>query len=216
MATRDYAKPPAAHSTELRRAIERSPAVALADVVASVAHGAIGQRRADHVTPYIDHPRLAATLVLRWNDSHVVALDDDALERCVAGALLHDVLEDTKLPRAELHAQFPGRRALLALVERMTEPPGEPDAPRYYQRIAEDREAVIVKCADRCANLEDVLNDVRRGQGIDRWRRYVIKTRRDVLPILRDDALERELLRRIEQIEALLPFYDKRSAERGR
>ncbi len=184
--------------------MDRWPAVALADVVASVAHGAIGQRRADHITPYIDHPRLAATLILRWNGANVIALDDGALERCVAAALLHDVLEDTKLPRAELHAQFPGNRALLALVERMTEPPGEPDAPRYYRRIAEDREAVIVKCADRCANLEDVLKDVRRGEGIDRWRRYVTKTRRDVLPILRDDALERELLHRLEQIEALL------------
>lgn len=216
MASRDYAKPPAAHSSELRRAIDRWPSVAVADVVAAIAHGAIGQRRADHVTPYIDHPRLAATLILRWNGANVIALDDGALERCVAAALLHDVLEDTKLPRAELHAQFPGRRALIALVERMTEPPGEPDAPRYYRRIAEDREAVIVKCADRCANLEDVLKDVRRGEGIDRWRRYITKTRRDVLPILRDDALERELLLRIEEIDASLPFYDEQSAERGR
>lgn len=204
MASRDYAKPPATHSSELRRAIDRWPSVALADAVAAIAHGAIGQRRADHVTPYIDHPRLAATLILRWNDAGIIALDDDALARCVAGALLHDVLEDTKLPRAELRAQFPGNGALLALVERMTEPPGEPDAPQYYRRIAEDREAVIVKCADRCANLEDVLKDVRRGQDVDRWRRYLAKSRRDVLPILRDDALERELLRRIEEIEALL------------
>jgi len=45
---------------------------------------------------------------------------------------------------------------------------------------------------------------VRRGEGIDRWRRYIVKTQRDVLPILQDAALERELLRRIEEIEALL------------
>jgi hypothetical protein len=48
--------------------------------------------------------------------------------RC--GRLLHDVLEDTKLPRAELAAQFPAQDRLLALV-----------------RISQDREAVIVKCA---------------------------------------------------------------------
>jgi (p)ppGpp synthase/HD superfamily hydrolase len=141
---------------------------------------------------------------MRWQNEGVISLDDDALERCVAGALLHDVLEDTKLPRSELRAQFPQNRKLLALVERMTEPPGDPDAPEYYRNIGQDREAIIMKCADRCANLEDVMKDVRRGEGVDRWRRYIGKTRRDVLPILRDPALERELLRRIEEIEALL------------
>lgn len=204
MASREYPKPPAPHSPELQAAIERSPTVALADVIAAIAHGAIGQRRADGFTPYIDHPRLAATLILRWQHEGVIELDDAALERCVAGALMHDVLEDTKLPRSELRAQFPDRQKLLALVERMTEPPGDPDAPQYYHRIGQDREAVIVKCADRCANLEDVIKDVHRGEGLDRWLRYVSKTRRDVLPILKDPALERELLRRVEEIEGLL------------
>lgn len=204
MSSREYPKPPAPRSAELFEATERWPTVALADVVAALAHGAIGQLRADRITPYIDHPRLAATLILRWNRDDVISLDDEALERCVSGALLHDVLEDTKLPRSELRTQFPGQRKLLALVERMTEPPGDPDAPEYYRRIGEDREAIVVKCADRCANLEDVIKDVRRGEGIDRWRRYIVKTQRDVLPIMRDSALERELLRRIEEIEELL------------
>jgi (p)ppGpp synthase/HD superfamily hydrolase len=204
MASREYAKPPAPRSPELDEAAKRWADVERADLVAAIAHGAIGQRRADRVTPYIDHPRLAATLLLRWNRDGVISLRGDALERCVAGALLHDVLEDTKLPRSELRTQFPGNRKLLALVERMTEPPGDPDAPEYYRRIGEDREAVIVKCADRCANLEDVLKDIHRGESVDRWRRYTAKTQRDVLPILRDPALEAELLRRIEEIEVLL------------
>lgn len=204
MASREYPKLPEPHSRELRAAIDRWPAVALADVVASIAHGAIGQRRADRFTPYIDHPRLAATLILRWQYEGVMELDDAALERCVAAALMHDVLEDTKLPRSELRAHFPDAPKLLALVERMTEPPGDPDAPQYYRRIGQDREAIIVKCADRCANLEDVVKDVNRGEGLDRWLRYVSKTRRDVLPILKDPALERELLRRVEEIEGLL------------
>lgn len=204
MASREHAKPPAPRSAELERAAAGSPIVERADIVATIAHGAIGQRRADRFTPYIDHPRLAATLILQWNRDGVIALDDETLERCVAGALLHDVLEDTKLPRSELREQFPDERKLLALVDRMTEPPGDPDAPDYYRRIAQDREAIIVKCADRCANLEDVIKDLRRGEGVDRWRRYVHKTQRDVLPILHDAALERELMRRIEEIEALL------------
>ncbi len=204
MASHEYAKPPAPRSPELERAIAHSPIVARADSVAAVAHGAIGQRRADHVTPYIDHPRLAATLILRWQDSGTIDLEQEELERCVACALLHDVLEDTKLPRSELRAQIDDDRKLFALVERLTELPGDPDAPAYFRNIATDRKAVIVKCADRCANLEDVIKDVRRGDSIDRWRRYVRKTLRDVLPILRDPALERELMRRVEEIEGTL------------
>lgn len=204
MASREYAKPPAPHSPELRAAVARSPIVERADVVAAVAHGAIGQSRADHVTPYIDHPRLAAALILRWQREGLIALDEGALERCVACALLHDVLEDTKLARSELRAHFVEHPKLLALVERMTEPPGDPDAPEYYRRIGQDREAIVVKCADRCANLEDVVKDVHRGEGLERWVRYLRKTRRDVLPILRDPALERELLARVEEIEELL------------
>jgi (p)ppGpp synthase/HD superfamily hydrolase len=204
MASREYAKPPARRSAELESAIAHSAVIARADSVAAVAHGAVGQRRADHITPYIDHPRLAATLLLRWQGSGVIDVDSETLERCVASALLHDVLEDTKLPRSELRAQMDGDRKLLALVERLTEPAGDPDAPAYYQRIAEDREAVIIKCADRCANLDDVFRDVRRGESVDRWRRYVHKTQRDVLPILRDAALEGELMRRLSEIEAVL------------
>lgn len=204
MASREYPRPPAPRSPELRAALARWPSVALADVVAAVAHGAIGQLRADRLTPYIDHPRLAATLILRWHSEEIILFDDDALERCVAAALLHDVLEDTRLARSELRAQFPERHKLHALVERMTEPPGDPDAPQYYRAIGRDREAIVVKCADRCANLEDVVKDLERGEGVERWQRYVLKTRRDVLPLLRDPALECELLRRVEEIEALL------------
>lgn len=204
MTSRQYAKPPASRSSELKTAIEHSALIERADIIAAVAHGAIGQRRSDRVTPYIDHPRRTATLILEWNRDGVHTLDAHVLERCVAAALLHDVLEDTKLARSELRAQFPGEPKLLALVDRMTEPPGEPDAPDYYRRISEDSEAIVVKCADRCANLEDVVKDVRRGEGVERWRRYVAKTQRDVIPIVRDPALKRELERRIEEIEQLL------------
>jgi|GEM_PF-3732925 len=204
MASHEYAKLPSPRSPELKRAIAHSAIIAHADAVAAVAHAAVGQRRADRVTPYIDHPRLAATLILRWQAEGIIELSDDSLERCVACALLHDVLEDTKLPRSELRAQIDDDRKLFALVERLTEPPGDPDAPEYYRRIGEDREAVIVKCADRCANLEDVANDVRRGASVERWRRYINKTLRDVRPILRDAALEGELMRRVEEIEGTL------------
>ncbi|MBV9270801.1 MAG: bifunctional (p)ppGpp synthetase/guanosine-3',5'-bis(diphosphate) 3'-pyrophosphohydrolase [Candidatus Eremiobacteraeota bacterium] len=205
MASREYARKPAPHSPELRTIMNSSRTVERADVVASVAHGAIGQRRADRVTPYIDHPRRAATLVLQWQGAGVIALDDAVLERCVAAALLHDVLEDTKLPRSELEAHFSDDRALLNLVETMTEIEGDPDHPDYYRNIGRDREAVIVKCADRCANLEDVIKDVRQGNSVERWQRYLRKTHRDVEPLL-EGGLLAELRKRLEAAESLLTF----------
>jgi (p)ppGpp synthase/HD superfamily hydrolase len=200
----EYVKPPAPRSPELERAIQQSAVIDKADTIAALAHGAIGQRRADRITPYIDHPRLAATLLLRWQNARTISLADDVLERCVACALLHDVLEDTKLPRSELRSQLGGNEALFHLVERLTEPPGDPDAPAYYEAIAQDPEAIIVKCADRCANLDDVYKDVRRGTSLDRWRRYLSKTKRDVVPMAHDPKLRHELLRRIEEIEDTL------------
>lgn len=182
----------------------RSKIVERADVVASVAHAATGQRRADRITPYIDHPRRAATLVLQWQNAGVIALDETVLERCVAAALLHDVLEDTKLPRSELQAQFPDDSALWKLVETMTEIEGDPDHPDYYRNIGRDREAVIVKCADRCANLEDVLKDVRQGSSVERWERYLRKTHRDVEPLL-EGALLAQLRQRLNAAESMLP-----------
>jgi (p)ppGpp synthase/HD superfamily hydrolase len=204
MASREYAKPPARRSPELEQAVGQWPIVARADSIAAVAHGAIGQRRADRITPYIDHPRRAAALILQWQAGGIVDLDEGPLQQCVACALLHDVLEDTKLPRSELREQIGADPRLFQLVEIMTELPGDPDAPEYYRRIGRDADAIIVKCADRCANLDDVIADVKRGESLDRWRRYAHKTQRDVLPILRDPKLERELMRRIEAIEEVL------------
>lgn len=203
MASREYARPPAEIPARLRETIARSPLVARADLVASIAHGAIGQQRADRMTPYIDHPRHAAELLLGWSAAGNVSLDGDALDCCAAATLLHDVLEDTRLARSELQTRFPEAPRMLELVEIMTEIEGDPDHPAYYRRIARDEEATIIKLADRCANLDDVIEDVRRGRGVDRWRKYVQKTRRDVEPIA-PAGLEKELRDRLEAAQRLI------------
>lgn len=203
MASREYGRPPAEIPARLREAIARSALVARADLVASIAHGAIGQVRADRVTPYIDHPRRAAELLLGWSAAEIVALDDHDLDVCTAATLLHDVLEDTRLARSELKARFPEAPRMIELVEIMTEIEGDPDDPAYYRRIARDEQATIIKLADRCANLDDVIEDVRRGRGVERWRRYVQKTRRDVEPIA-PAALQKELRDRMAAAQHLM------------
>lgn len=203
MASREYERQPAELPARLRESIARSPLVARADLVASIAHAAIGQCRADRVTPYIDHPRHAAELLLGWSAAGTVGLDAAELEYCTAATLLHDVLEDTKLPRSELRGRFAESPRTVELVEIMTEIEGDPDHPDYYERISRDEEATIVKVADRCANLDDVIEDLKRGAGIERWRRYLHKTRRDVEPIA-PEPLKNELRGRISAAQRLM------------
>jgi hypothetical protein len=62
-----------------------------------------------------------------------------------------------------------------------------------------------VKCADRCANLEDAHTDLVNGVGFDFATKYVAKTKRDVLPLFEAwPHFAAELRTRISKIEALL------------
>jgi (p)ppGpp synthase/HD superfamily hydrolase len=153
-----------------------------AQLVAFVAHTARGQKRADGVTPYITHPRRVGELALDFGHRGLAntILNNRVL---IDAALLHDVLEDTKLTRDDL-LEIGVERDTLDVVERLTKKNGnEPATPDYYQGISESLEALVVKCADRCANLEDALAEVKATRGLKRWRRYVEKTTTDVLPM---------------------------------
>lgn len=72
-----------------------------ADLVAYVAHSAVGQTRKYTGEPYINHPRAVADIVRRR------AADCDAHTVCLA--LLHDVVEDTKMTLDDMEHLF-GRR----------------------------------------------------------------------------------------------------------
>lgn len=58
-----------------------------ASLFADAAHAAIGQVRKYTGDPYIVHPRAVATIVFSYDGTHEM----------VAAALLHDVVEDTKI-----------------------------------------------------------------------------------------------------------------------
>ena len=138
--------------------------------------------------------------------------DDD---REVA-AFLHDVLEDTKLTRAHLLALGITDRQL-DIVERLTkERPNDPGTAEYYQRIAESNDALVVKCADRCANLEDALAELHAEVPTRprRWERYVEKTVTSVLPMYAMlPELRAELEKRVARVEEALPAaFDRHAA----
>ena len=179
--------------------------------IAFIAHTACGQYRADGVTPYIEHPERVAALTREFHDH----LPGHYEAREVA-AYLHDVLEDTQLTRKHLIALGISSYEL-DIVERLTkEKPNEPATDEYYQHIAESNDALVVKCADRCANLEDALAELHAEVPREprRWSRYVEKTIANVLPLYASlPELRAELQKRLDRIaEALPAALERRTA----
>ncbi len=114
-----------------------------------------GQTRKDGKTPYMRHPeRVAGRQASR----------EGATEEQVCICLLHDVLEDTKVPLVELVEEFGGNIALG--VEAMTNPSTGSKAPRAERKrldrerlAAASQEIKIIKMLDRIDNLNDLDPD---------------------------------------------------------
>jgi hypothetical protein len=179
-----------------------------AERIAYTTHGACGQTRANGTTPYITHPRKIALYTQEFSEyGDLKAFDGPDRNDRIVAAFLHDVLEDTKLTRSDL--LFLGiSYKQLDIVERLTKPDAGPAPRSYYQRIAENDDALVVKCADRCANLDDALAELEVEEPTEprRWGRYVEKTYRDVLPMYKTlPYLRQQLVTRLEAIEAALP-----------
>lgn len=98
--------------------------------------------------PYLDHLLEALEILVRGAEVH----DTDIL----CAALLHDVLEDTPCPVAEIAAHFGQRVA--DLVTWVTKPSGG-DKEAYLRGLRDaPREAILVKLADRASNVQTLRN----------------------------------------------------------
>ncbi len=138
--------------------------------------------------PYISHP-LRVALILAEEAGRT---DGDLL----SVALLHDVLEDTRVSMEAM------RDAMGADITNAVEVLTKEDVPSggkaardsaYYAGIINGGEiARLVKCADRLDNLRGIktLNDP------ERWEKYVKETREHILPIaeMTNADLSRKLL----------------------
>lgn len=172
-----------------------NPAKAL--LVATIAHAAKGQTRGNGV-PYIVHPKrvalLTETFMRRYWSTEIgdqAWLDDGSMkgwniDDLAVASYLHDTIEDTGITRQHLLDAGIQYHAL-DIVERLTKPnPHGKAPPSYYQGIAEHTGALVVKAADRCANLEDAFKDLLvPGEFLQckRWRNYVAETYEYVLPM---------------------------------
>ena len=121
----------------------------------------------DERIPYIYHPLLLTC--------HALALgleDDDLLSAC----LLHDVCEDCGVQPDELPVNDQTREAVRLLTK--PEPFGYtgPEYRTYYEGIAGNRIALIVKLLDRCNNISSMatsFTDKRMAEYIKETQEYI-------------------------------------------
>jgi (p)ppGpp synthase/HD superfamily hydrolase len=112
-----------------------------AEVLALATRAHSYQYRRDGVTPYINHPKAVA-------DS--LACESDQV---IAAALLHDVLEDTKLTEQDLR-ELDIDDAVIEAVKLLTKGDDQPYE-EYLQKILTNEIALKVKLADIKNNLSD-------------------------------------------------------------
>lgn len=121
--------------------------------------------------PYIYHPLLVSCHAL------ALGLDEDAL---VAAALLHDVCEDCGVLPKELPVSEEAREAVVLLTKDES-PAGDTTEgkERYFEGIAGNRIAIMIKLLDRCQNVS--------GMGLSftpkRMAKYIRETEEWIYPL---------------------------------
>ena len=112
-----------------------------AEVLALATEAHSYQYRRDGVTPYINHPKAVADSLAGESD------------QVIAAALLHDVLEDTKLTEQDLR-ELDIDDAVIEAVKLLTKGDDQPYE-EYLQTILTNEIALKVKLADIKNNLSD-------------------------------------------------------------
>ena len=164
-----------------------------------VARRHAGQRRHNTATPYISH--LLSTCA--------IVLEEGGDERLAIAALLHDVLEDTDVGRAESRECF--GEEIYQVVDDCTDAdadarPGVSWAER--KRLHLDRMAgftkmsLLVIAADKVCSLQSLVDDLSRyGVGIfdhsARTAEELLKNYRDVHAVLQPTLRDRPVLSRL-------------------
>lgn len=121
--------------------------------------------------PYQVHPLTLACHALAMGIT-----DDDVL----SALLLHDVVEDTGTKPEELPVNERTKKAVCLVSYNTYEGDKAAIKPIYYENIARDPLASLVKCIDRCNNLSCMADGFSREKMIT----YVIQTEKYVLPLL--------------------------------
>ena len=129
------------------------------------------QKHTEDLVAYINHPLTMAC------QAHAYGIKDDAL---LAAILLHDVVEDTGVSLEEL--PFSDEVKEIVGLVTFTVPDGMSKAEAkdiYYQKIAENGKACVVKIIDRCNNVSTMAASFTR----ERMIKYINETEKYVLPL---------------------------------
>ena len=113
-----------------------------------------GQKRKKSEVPYIYHPLNLACHALAMN-----ILEDEVIAAC----LLHDVLEDCGKKAEDLPVGEEARQLVVLLTHGKTNDQNRDRMMKeYYDAIAKDPKAALIKCIDRCNNLTTMSWGLRR------------------------------------------------------
>ena len=143
------------------------------------------QRRKDqNASPYINHPLALADLLA--NEGGVS--DPDV----IVAALLHDVVEDTDVDIAEIHAKFgmSVARIVAELTDNKSLDPAERKRLQVVKAASKSDQAKLVKLADKTCNLRDITTappvdwPLERRLAYFTWARDVVEGLRGVNPAL--------------------------------
>lgn len=126
------------------------------------------QRRKDKdASPYINHP-ISVALIL----SEIGGIDDPVI---LAGALLHDTIEDTETSPRELEENF--GKEIRTLVEEVTDDKSLPKAVRKKVQIKHAKSlskgAALIKLGDKISNVFDVTKNPPRNWDNERRMEYL-------------------------------------------
>lgn len=134
--------------------------------------GQFRKEREGEKVPYIYHPLLMTCHALALG-----FLDDDILST----ALLHDVCEDCGVKPEELPVNDTVKEAVRCLTKPEDFQKTEEDLRTYYDKIADNRIASVVKLLDRCQNVSGMASCY----GDDRMAAYIMETENYLYPIYR-------------------------------
>lgn len=128
-------------------------------------------RKGKDKVPYIYHPLLISCHAL------ALGLDDDDL---ISAAILHDVCEDCGIAPEELPVNE-GTRQVVKLLTRDFSPDGETreGKQKYYDGIAGNKLAVMIKLLDRCNNISGMAS----GFSEEKMIRYIKGTEEWIYPL---------------------------------
>lgn len=163
-----------------------------------------GQFRKFSMAPYFTHPVRVATLVMKYKKSH--AIDD-----LVVAALLHDVVEDTKVTLVEIQGEFGYK--VSSLVQELTSDKAavlEQGKTGYltHKMLGMTSWALVLKLCDRLDNVMDFI------YANDRFVEKYTEETRSILKSLRGqrDSLSNTHLTLMAKIEEAIVFGQKKVA----